>query len=237
MAAYRAFYALDRVAVCKLLSTTIKEMDDATLKGVAYNLISNHKPSLLQPPAPPVNEVVEAEHEMREASDENVERLMKLKRIDWVEAWKELRCLELEDGNSICCTEECSDRDEADFELVEAARRGKGKRNARRKAAGRNVSEDEASEGEDSVKAPYIAPPKVRDAEEFWPFMRCKNVVNALLRSRAPRLVADPPKNHYGLLEYIAKFAKVSVEVLKKTSPRDLFKGNHYVLQALGKTR
>jgi len=199
------------------------------------------------------------EHDMRTATDENIKRLRKLKRIGWEEAWKELRCLELEDGDSICCTEECSVReDEADEELVEAARRGKQKRNARRAGAGRPVSdddateaeaseaeapeaeateaeatEDETSEGEDSVKPPYIAPPKVRDAELNWPFMRCKNVARALQGVWANKPI---PRNHHALLEHIANVAKVSVETLKKTSARELFKDNYRVMQVLGKS-
>jgi hypothetical protein len=285
-------------------------MDDATMKAASYTLISNHKPSLLQTLTPPVNEVVYTEHDMRTASDENIKRLMKLKRIDsiaawkelrckeledgasiccseecsdreaaeddlveaarigkkkrearsgkavskepemrtatdenikrlmketgldWEEAWTELRCKELEDGQSICCTEECSDRDEAIEELVEAARRGKKKRNARRKAAGRQVSDTE--EDEDSSKKPYIAPPKVRDAEINWPFMRCKNVANVLHGGWANK--PPIPRNHHGLLEYIAKAAKVSVETLKQTSARELFKDNYLVIKALGKS-
>jgi hypothetical protein len=173
--------------------------------------------------------------EMRTATDENIKRLMKETGLDWEEAWKELRCKELEDGDSICCTEECSEReDEADEDLVEAARRGKEKREARRAGAGRHVSyEDKATEGEDSVKPPYIAPPKVRDAELHWPFMRCKNVARALHSAWYDRPI---PRNHHGLLEYIAKQGKVSVEVLKKTSARELFKDNYLVMQALGKS-
>ena len=183
----------------------------------------------------PANEIVEEEPEMRTATDENVERLMKKKRIDWVEAWTELRCKELEDGESICCSEECEGNDSAIDELVWAAEAGKKKRNERRIAQGRAVSPD-ASEAEDSAKAPYVAPPKVRDAELNWPFMRCKNVVKALRRSQPMWIYCEPPpRNHHGLLQYIAKFAKVSVEVLKKTSPRDLFKDNYFVMQALGK--
>jgi hypothetical protein len=232
-----AFLALDRAAVLKLLSTTLMEMDDATLKTVSYLLISNYKPSLLAVPvapvapvAPvPVNEVVPvSEHNMRTSTDENVERLMELTGIDWESAWTELRCMELEDGDSICCTEECSDREEAIQELVEAARRGKQKRNARRKAAGRQVSEEE-----DSSKKPYIAPPKVRDAEKFWPFMRCKNVANAL-RTRQ----SDPPipRNHHALLEHIAKVKRISVADLKKTDPLLLFNDNYYVMKVLFKS-
>jgi hypothetical protein len=226
----QAFLALDRAAVLKLLSTTVKEMDDATLKTASYLLISRNKPSLLESLAPPVNEIVHEEHDMREASEENIKRLMKLKGIDDIAAWTELRCLELEDGASICCSEECSDREEADEDLVAAARRGKKKRLARR---GHAVSDDEE---EDSAKAPYVAPPKVRDAELNWPFMRCKNVVNALQRSQTRWIYGNPPKNHHGLLEYIAKVANVSVETLKSTSPRDIFKDNYYVMQVLGKS-
>lgn len=187
--------------------------------------------------AAPANEVVQQEPEMRTATDENVELLMKKKRIDWVTAWTELRCKELEDGSSVCCSEECEGNDSAIDELVWAAEAGKQKRKERRIAQGRAVSPD-ASEAEDSVVvAPYVAPPKVRDAELNWPFMRCKNVVKALQHSRAMSFYGEPPpKNHHGLLEYIAKVAKVSVEVLKKTSPRDLFKDNYIVINALGKS-
>jgi hypothetical protein len=185
-------------------------------------------------PAPPAviaasTVIVESGDEMRTSTDENIKRLMKLKRIDWESAWTELRCRELEDGDSICCTEECSDRDEAIEELVEAARRGKEKRNARGRAAGRQVSEEE-----DSCPQPYIAPPKVRDAEKFWPFMRCKNVANALHGGWANK--PPIPRNHHGLLEYIAKAGKVSVETLKKTDARHLFKDNYLVMAALGKS-
>jgi hypothetical protein len=182
-------------------------------------------------PTGPVNQVVQEEPEMRTATDENVARLMRKKRIDWESAWTELRCKELEDGESICCSEECEGNGSAIDELVWAAEAGKKKRNERRAAAGRPVSPD-ALEGEDSVKPPYIAPPKVRDAEKFWPFMRCKNVARALrIRSYDPEI----PRNHHGLLEYIAKMGKISVETLKMTNPHDLFKDNYRVMQALGK--
>ena len=183
--------------------------------------------------SPPQTQIVNEEPEMRTATEENVARLARQKRIDWTEAWTELRCKELEDGDSICCSEECEGNDSAIDELVWAAEAGKKKRKERRIAEGRPVSPAQ-SEDEDSSK-PYIAPPKVRDAEEFWPFMRCKNVVKALLRSQPSRAYYEPPpKNHHGLLEYIAKVAKLDMETLKKSSPRDVFKGNYYVLQALG---
>jgi len=82
-------------------------------------------------------------------------------------------------------------------------------------------------------KAPYLPPPKVRDAEENWPFMRCKNVAYTL-RTRC----GDPkvPRSHHALLEHIAKIARVSVETLKKTSPLDLFKDNYPVMRVLPKS-
>lgn len=186
--------------------------------------------------SPPQNQVVSTEPEMRTATDENVARLVRQKRIGWEEAWTELRCKELEDGDSVCCSEECEGNDSAIDELVWAAEAGKKKRNERRISEGRPVSPDQAEE-EDSAKAPYVAPPRVRDAERNWPFMRCKNVVKALERSQPRWNYREPlPKNHHGLLEHIAKVTKVSVEVLKRTSPRDLFKDNHYILIALGYT-
>ena len=253
-AATQAFFALDRCATEELLMIAVKDMDDLTLKNAVHTLISSYKPHLLKGLVKPtsslsvlaeaifheeakdsaMNQSPKEEPEMREASEKNIRRLMKEKRIDWEAAWTELRCLELEDGASICCSEECSDRDEAIDDLVEAARRGKKKRLARR---GQTVSDDEEKEDKDSIVVrPYVAPPKVRDAELNWPFMRCKNVVNALQRSQAMRFYGDPPKNHHGLLEYIAKIAKVDVETLKKTSPHEAFKGNYYVIQALGKS-
>jgi len=209
----------------------------ATLKAFTETVIVDEDKDS-EPETVIVDDDEDSEPEMRTATDKNIRTLMKKHRIGWEEAWKELRCLELEDGDSICCTEECSEReDEADEDLVEAARRGKKKREARQAGAGRHVSyEDKATKGEDSVKPPYIAPPKVRDAEKFWPFMRCKNVANALRCSTLLNRGIAIPRNHHGLLEYIAKAGKVSVETLKKTDARDLFKDNYLVMAALGKS-
>jgi hypothetical protein len=110
-------------------------------------------------------------------------------------------------------------------ELVAAARRGKKKRRERRGYASEEEKEKE--------KVPYVPPPKVRDAEQFWPFMRCKNVANALVTRYADSKI---PRNHHALLEHIAKIAKMSVEELKKTSPWVLFKDNYRVMGVLGKS-
>jgi hypothetical protein len=257
-AATQTFFALDRTATEEFLAMAVKDMDDLTLKNAVHTLVSCYRPSLLRdlnktvvpacceaiasaaaaapvPVTVPQNQTVAVEEEMRTATDENVARLMRKKRIDWEAAWTELRCKELEDGASICCSEECEGNDSAIDELVWAVEAGKKNRKERRIAQGRPVSPD-ASEAEDSVKAPYIAPPKVRDAELNWPFMRCKNVVKTLQRSQSMWIYGEPPKNHHGLLEYIAKFAKVSVEVLKKTHPHDIFKDYPAVMRVLAKS-
>ena len=65
----------------------------------------------------------------------------------------------------------------------------------------------------------YIHPPRVKDAERFWPFMRCKNVVRLL---KGPDEVI--PRSHSGLLDYIAKKFNISVDTLKQRDPRILLK-------------
>lgn len=167
-AASQAFFALDRLATEEILSLAVKDMDDLTLKNAVYILLSSYKPDLLKglvkPPSSlsalaeavfhveaaateaPKNKIVQEEPEMRTATDENVKRLMRKKRIDWEEAWTELRCLELEDGDSICCSEECEGNDSAIDELVWAAEAGKKKRKERRVAQGRPVSPDQTEE-------------------------------------------------------------------------------------------
>ena len=158
VAATQAFLALYREATEAFLTLVISRLDDSILKNAVHTLVSSYCPIMLQTLVK--NEIVPAvatvpavpavpeEPEMRTATEKNIRRLMKERRIDYEAAWMELRCKELEDGDSICCTEECSDRSSAEDDLVEAARRGKEKRNARRAAAGRPVSEDEGSESE-----------------------------------------------------------------------------------------
>jgi hypothetical protein len=78
----------------------------------------------------------------------------------------------------------------------------------------------------------YTPPPRIRDAERHWPYMRCKNVANALQLYYNPEPL---PRNHAALLEHIARVAEVSVEVLKKTSPYELFKNNYNVTSVIAK--
>ena len=118
---------------------------------------------------------------MRTATDENIRRLMKKERISWHAAWMELRCKELEDGASICCTEECSDRSSAEDDLVEAARRGKKKREAR---SGKAVSEDEEVAEKEEPEMRRVTDENIKrlmkkkglDWEEAWKQLRCKEL-------------------------------------------------------------
>jgi len=170
--------------------------------------------------AAPVNEVVA---EMRTATDENTTKLARQMKIDWEEAWTILRARELEDGASICCSEECEGHSSAMDELVKAARRGTKKRHQRR---------GYASEEEEPKPKHYVPPPRVRDAERFWPFMRCKNVAKVFRH-----IGGSIPKSHHDLLEFIAKVGKVSVEVLKKSSPREIFGSYPGVMAVIAPSR
>jgi hypothetical protein len=165
--------------------------------------------------APVVSEPEPKPEPEPEDEDAKVRRIMRITGVDWEEAWNIVRAEELEDGASICCSEECEGHSSAMSILVEAAKMGKKKRNARRRAEGRSVSDDEG----ENEKPTYVAPPRVRDADRYWPYARCKNIVKLI---KKPGDVV--PRNHNGLLEYIAKYAKANVDVLKKTHPKIYFK-------------
>jgi hypothetical protein len=62
----------------------------------------------------------------------------------------------------------------------------------------------------------YVPPPRVKDAELNWPYMRCKNLARILK-------IKNPSRNHHGLLEQLARHHRLTVEEFKKTSPRTLF--------------
>jgi hypothetical protein len=100
--------------------------------------------------------------------------------------------------------------------LVEAARRGKKKRRERK-----GHTSDEVNSSEDKPR-----PPRVYDAEKYWPYMRCKNIAKELLRTNIPR-------SHHALLVYLASIKKISVDELKKIHPLDYFKDNHRLTRVL----
>lgn len=155
-----------------------------------------------------------------EDGDAKILRVMKATGLDWEEAWIHVRVQELEDGASGYCSEECEGHSSAMSVLVEAVRRGKAKRNARRRAEGRLAYLSD-SDDEEKKKKEYVAPPRVRDADRHWPYMRCKNIVNALYRYNPNR--NEMPRNHHALLEYIASLKKITIDELKKMSPVEYF--------------
>jgi len=80
-------------------------------------------------------------------------------------------------------------------------------------------------------KLAYTSPPRVKDAENYWPFMRCKNVAKALNKHTYRRY--SLPRSHYHLLEYLARNFKITVEELKKTNPHNLLQNNPEVLKVI----
>jgi hypothetical protein len=101
---------------------------------------------------------------------------------------------------------------------------GKAKRNARRRAEGRPTSDDEDEDTDED----YSPPPRIRDAERYWPYARCKNIVQEIMGP-----TKTIPRSHFELLTYIAGIKGVSLETLKKTNPFEYFKGDGRVTKTL----
>lgn len=80
-------------------------------------------------------------------------------------------------------------------------------------------------------KPAYVPPPRVKDAEDYWPFMRCKNVAKAL--NKHSYRGYPLPRSHYDLLEYLARNFKITVEELKKTNPSTLLRNNPGALKVV----
>jgi hypothetical protein len=83
---------------------------------------------------------------LNSSSDADVKRIMKEKKMDWVEAWTYIRCLELQDGASICCSEEDEEHESSILELVVAADLGAEKRAARQSGRAAPVPQELESE-------------------------------------------------------------------------------------------
>jgi len=194
-----------------------------------------------------VNDTV-PEQPLRSDNDADIRKVMKEMRMNWEDAWTFIRCMELEDGASICCSEECEGHSSAMDELVESAQIGKKKRNARRRAMGRATSDDEGEnednededededednddededEDNEETKA-YVPPPRIRDAEYYWPYARCKNIVQEIMGAHK-----TIPRSHFELLTYIAGLKGVSLDELKKTNPFNYFKDDKRVAKTL----
>lgn len=235
-----ALFALSRQDAEAFLAKVVSSLDDITLKNAIYGIASSYRPFMLDELV-----VVKAPmNSIRSATHKNIERMMRDEGLSHEEAWLELRCRELEDGHSICCSEECDGHSSAMTVLVEAAYRGEEKRRSRQ--ANRCYSHEPyvlektffvvdepfvVDEKPFVVDEPYVAPPRVRDAEDHWPFMRCKNVAKALQVYGSKPL----PRSHHALLEHLARLSNVSLETFKKTSPHVLFKNDNRVLNVIGK--
>jgi len=99
----------ERAAAISLLLKAIDVLDTNKLKLAVNTLVKTYAPELLDSEKAPVSTYDDLEDE-----------------------WTKERVKELEDGDSICCSEECSDRSCAMSVLVDAYRRGTEKRRARR---------------------------------------------------------------------------------------------------------
>jgi len=147
----------DRASMEAFLTTTIATLDDAALKVAITAMLGTvqKKAEVTVEPPPPRAEklaVTVKEAPLSSDNDADIKKVMKEMRMDWEDAWIYIRCIELEDGASICCSEECEDHSSAIDELVESAKIGKKKRNARRLGAGRPVSDDDDTDDESNEK-------------------------------------------------------------------------------------
>jgi hypothetical protein len=63
----------------------------------------------------------------------------------------------------------------------------------------------------------YVPPPRVLDAEQYWPASRCRNLAKEVLREK-------PSRNHFGLIQQLSSHYKMTPEEFKRTNPFDLLK-------------
>jgi hypothetical protein len=65
-----------------------------------------------------------------------------------------------------------------------------------------------------SVEEPntYVPPPRVLDAEQYWPASRCRNLAKEVLREK-------PSRNHFGLIQQLSSHYKMTPEAFKKKNP------------------
>lgn len=202
MVSTQAFFCLNRDDVMDTLIKAVGTLDDITLKYAVHTLMYSYTPSMLL-------KENDTDSEELMATPDNIEWMMSKYNLSREEAWSKIDAYNAKYGTSTAKSD--SDQSEAQ-EILEAAEKNAMKRQS-------NYTE--------SVK-PYVPPPRVRDAEEFWPYMRCKNVVKAIICYTYSN--EQVPRSHYALLTYIAKYKGISVEALKKTHPADLFESNPYIM-------
>jgi hypothetical protein len=119
----------ERAAAISLLLKVIDVLDTNKLKTAVNTLVKTYAPELL------VSE--RASEKALEKAIEKAPLKVPLKALvitydNFEDEWINDRVKELEDGDSICCSEECSDRSCAMSVLVDAYRRGTEKRRERR---------------------------------------------------------------------------------------------------------
>ena len=139
------------------LTTTIATLDDAALKVAITAMLGTVQKKAEATVEPRIYRAEELAATVKEAplssdNDADIKKVMKEMRMNWEDAWTYIRCIELEDGASICCSEECEDHSSAIDELVESAKIGKKNRNARRLGEGRPVSDDDGTDDESNEK-------------------------------------------------------------------------------------
>ena len=88
------------------------------------------------------------------------------------------------------------------------------------------VDEVECMFAEASPVKPYVAPPRIKEAERFWPFMVCKAIIRQLNYSTWPREEINY-RSHYALLEYLADRYDKTIDELVKINPLDIIDDFH----------
>jgi hypothetical protein len=80
-----------------------------------------------------------------------------------------------------------------------------------------------------SVEEPntYVPPPRVLDAEQYWPASRCRNLAKEVLREK-------PSRNHFGLIQQLSSHYKMTPEAFKKKNPIYLIQNVPLLKKILG---
>lgn len=73
----------------------------------------------------------------------------------------------------------------------------------------------------------YVPPPRVLDAEQYWPASRCRNLAKEVLREK-------PSRNHFGLIQQLSSHYKMTPEAFKKKNPIYLIQNVPLLKKILG---
>jgi hypothetical protein len=75
--------------------------------------------------------------------------------------------------------------------------------------------EDSPNAADAAIQEPdytYVPPPRVLDAEQYWPASRCRNLAKEVLREK-------PSRNHFGLIQQLSSHYKMTPEAFKNKNP------------------